>query len=244
LNWLTTTTTEPMSKKWNIRSVFFEDEKPKKGKPGKSPAASKTPPAAASAPRTSPAPAAAAQSSAPAPSGPVTGGISDRFVKVLMAAMEGANLPGFDYLEYKKTLQNLKKMNFTDSVRYQTAYTAAQSMGVTPAQLADSAQHYLNVLGKEKAKFSQALKGQRSQQVSDKEQQLKQLEGSIAQQEAKIKELQEQIKKTKTNQNKLQSDISKSNSKLAQTQADFEATYEVLTQGIEKDVVQMKEFLK
>ncbi|MEM9527960.1 MAG: hypothetical protein AAGA31_15200 [Bacteroidota bacterium] len=177
---------------------------------------------------------------------PITteGEVNDRFVKVLMEAMERANQPGFDYLEYKKALQNLKKMNFTDSVRFQTAYATAQSMGVTPKALVDSAQHYLSALNQEQQKFGQALKGQRAQQVSDKELQLKQLDESISQQETKIKELQAQIAKTKTEQKKLRDTINKSTSKLAKTQADFEQTFTVITEGIKKDIGQMQEFLK
>lgn len=237
-------------KKWNIRSIFFEED-PNQKPTGKAPAAKPPKSKTTTAPSSpSPAPAAAAPQSSPnvptsAPeAGPVTGGVSDRFIKVLMAAMEEVNLPGFDYLEYKKSLQNLKKMNFTDDVRYQTAYAAAQSMGVTPAQLIDSAQHYLNTLAKEQQKFSTALASQRTQQVSSKQDQLKQLDASIAQQEAKIKELQAQIKGTKSKQEKLQKDIATSNTKLAQTQADFEATYNVLIGGVKQDVENMKQYLK
>ena len=161
-----------------------------------------------------------------------------------MEAMETANLPGFDYLEYKKALQNLKKMNFTDSVRFQTAYATAQSMGVTPKALLDSAQHYLQTLKKEESKFAQALKGQRAQQVSDKEAQLKQLDSSIQQQEAKIKELQDAIKKTKAEQQKLRSTISKSTEKLSKTQADFQATYQLIAGEIQTDIESMQEYLK
>ena len=93
-----------------------------------------------------------------------SGNVDDKFVKILMESMEKANLPGFDYLEYKKSLQNLKKMNFSDDVRYQTAFAAAQSMGVTPADLLKSAEHYLGTLGKEQVKFEQALNGQKGQQ--------------------------------------------------------------------------------
>ena len=158
--------------------------------------------------------------------------------------MEAANLPGFDYLEYKKSLQNLKKMNFTDSIRFQTAYATAQSMGVTPAQLQESAQHYLNVLGKEQKKFSNALSGQRAAQVSDKEAKLKQIDADVKRQEAKIKELQAQIDKSRAEQEKLRSSIKNNVDKLAKTQADFETTLSVITDGIRKDMANMKEFLK
>lgn len=233
-------------KKWNIRSIFFEDE-PVKKTAGKSSGSKKSVGKPTAASTTTPAPAAAAteqQAEPSLPAGEVAGEVSDKFVKVLMAAMEAANLPGFDYLEYKKSLQNLKKMNFTDDVRFQTAYAAAQSMGVTPPQLVDSAQHYLNTLNKEQAKFSQALAGQKAQQVSSKKEELKKLDADIKQQEAKIKALEAEIEKTKTKQKKLQVDISRSNTKLSKTQADFETTFKILTDGIEEDVAKMKQYLK
>jgi hypothetical protein len=226
-------------KKWNIRSIFFEDEPATKRNATGSAAKQPTKPASAPSSQ-NPAPASAPKSQDAA----LDGEVSDKFIKVLMAAMEAANLPGFDYLEYKKSLQNLKKMNFTDDVLFQSAYAAAQSMGVTPTQLVDSAQHYLNTLEKEQAKFSQALSGQKVQQVSSKRDELKQLDAGIARQQAKIKELETEIEKSKARQKKLQADISRSNAKLEKTQADFETTFKILTEGIEKDVEKMKQYLK
>ncbi|MEO0733615.1 MAG: hypothetical protein AAFZ52_12335 [Bacteroidota bacterium] len=216
----------------NLKGLFVvEEEGKKKTAPAKpSPAPKKPSPAPAAAPST--------------PSVSVSGNVNDRFVKVLLEAMEKANQPGFDYLEYKKALQNLKRMNFTDAVRFQTAYATAQSMGVTPKALMDSAQHYLTVLGEEEKKFAAALKGQRAQQVGDRENQLKSLDASIKQQEEQIKALQEKIAKTKAEQKKLRDSMNKSTAKLTKTQADFEETYAVITGGIREDVTKMQEFLK
>lgn len=172
------------------------------------------------------------------------GSVNDRSVKVLMEAMEAANSPGFDYLEYKKSLQNLKKMDFTDSIRFQTAYASAQTMGVTPGQLQESAQYYLNVLENEQKKFSNALSGQRAAQVNDKEAKLKQIDAEVKRQEEKIKELQAQIEKSRTEQQQLRTTIKKSVDKLDKTQADFETTLNVITDGIRQDIAHMKEFLK
>ncbi|MFK8162846.1 MAG: hypothetical protein AB8H12_10330 [Lewinella sp.] len=222
----------------NLKSYFIVEEEGKQGvpssagKPAGKPA--KSTPASPKELQTAPA-------SAPIS---ISGDVNDRFVKVLMEAMEAANLPGFDYLEYKKSLQNLKKMNFTDSVRFQTAFATAQSMGVTPKQLQDSAQHYLNTLNAEQKKFSKALAGQRSQQISDKEGQLKQIDADVERQEAKIKELQAQIGEAKAAQAKLRKSIKGSVDKLAKTQADFETTFRIITDGIEKDKAHMAEFLK
>lgn len=222
----------------NLKSYFIVEEegtkKPKTPTAGKP--AVKTPAKPAPPKGTAAAPASAPES--------LEGSVNDRFVKVLLEAMEAANLPGFDYLEFKKSLQNLKKMNFTDSVRFQTAFAAAESMGVTPKQLQDSAQHYLDTLTKEQQKFSKALAGQRAQQISDKQTKLKQIDAEIGRQEAKIKELQAEIEKSKAAQSKLRKSIKGSEDKLTKTQADFETTMQIIADGIKQDKAHMAEFLK
>jgi hypothetical protein len=225
----------------NLKSYFIVEEKgrPKAAKT----LPNKTKPTAAGKASTAPKGTPSAPANAPTKTS-VAGSVNDRSVKVLMEAMEAANLPGFDYLEYKKSLQNLKKMDFTDSIRFQTAYASAQSMGVTPAQLQESAQHYLDVLEKEHKKFSNALGGQRAAQVNNKEAQLKQIDADVKRQEAKIKELQALIEKSRTEQTKLRGSIKSSVDKLAKTQADFETTLNVITGGIRQDMTNMKEFLK
>ncbi|TXF88484.1 hypothetical protein FUA23_14455 [Neolewinella aurantiaca] len=225
----------------NLKSYFIVEEEggpkvaktlPDKSKPVEGAKGSATPKGAPVAPAPPPA------------QRTVSGSVNDRSVKVLMEAMEANNLPGFDYLEYKKSLQNLKKMDFTDSIRFQTAFATAQSMGVTPGHLQESAQHYLSVLENEHKKFSNALKAQRAAQVNNKEAKLQQIDADIKRQEAKIKELQSQIEKSRAEQTKLRETIKGSVDKLAKTQADFETTLSVITDGIRKDMANMKEFLK
>lgn len=183
------------------------------------------------------------QPAAPPSSAPPQGKVSDRFVEILLQSMERANQPGFDYLEYKKALKNLEKMNFDDSTKFQTAYAAAQSMGVTPDQLVKSAEYYLKTLKGEEDKFSAALAKQRNDQIAKKENRLTQLGQSIQEQEARIKELQDKIAKTRAQQEKLRKDIANSTGKIAKTQADFERTYRTIVDSIKADVAKMKEYL-
>ncbi len=189
---------------------------------------------------------AAATNPAPAAPHPTTTGgkVADKFVEVLLQAMERANLPGFDYLEYKKALQNLEKMNFDEGMRFQTAYAAAQSMGVTPAQLTDSAAHYLSALKVEQDKFAAAMQKQQDEQVGSKQEELKRLDGLVAEQETKIKQLQEQIEKTRARQQQLQQTIGESQGKIQSTAADFQKTYATIAGSITADIEKMQQYLK
>ncbi|MEN0051263.1 MAG: hypothetical protein AAF806_29635, partial [Bacteroidota bacterium] len=68
------------------------------------------------------------------------GKVSSKFTEVLLGSMEKADLEGFDYLEYKKSLQSLAKMPMDEATRYKSAYAMAQTMGVSPDKLVQTAQ--------------------------------------------------------------------------------------------------------
>ena len=87
---------------------------------------------------------------------PERGTVSNKFVEVLAAALEKNNQQGFDYFEFRQALRNLAKMPMDEATRFHSAYAMAQTMGVTPEKLVESAKFYLDVLAKEQAKFSEA----------------------------------------------------------------------------------------
>jgi len=131
-----------------------------------------------------------------------------------------------------------------EATRYQSAYAAAQSMGITPQKLITSADHYLKVLAQEEHNFNEALKSQQQRQVSDQKAELPKLDEEIKKLEAEIKHRQERIKKAKAQQTKIAKSIDSAEVKLRNTHNDFEASYNAIAAQIQKDVEGMKTYLK
>lgn len=167
-----------------------------------------------------------------------------KFMDVLFVAMEQNNLPGFDYLEYKKSLQSLAKMPMDVATKYQSAFAMAQTMGVTAPALIQTAQHYLDVLQKEEQKFEQALANQEKNRINSKEEQLKTLEQGIQKKSDQIKALTAEIQKDQEMLGQLKNEISESALKMESTKKDFAATYGELVDQIKADLNNMKQFLK
>jgi chromosome segregation ATPase len=222
----------------NLKSLFIVDD----GSTKKAPAKTLPPKPEASSPAASkqPTPAAPAQTT----EGERPGVVNKKFTNTLLNALEKANQPGFDYLEFKKALQNLKKLNMDDSTRFQSAYATAQSMNVTPQQLKDSAAHYLSVLTAEQQNFELALKGQQQTQIKDQEEQLPRLEAEVKRLEIQIKQLEEQIKKAKADQTRIKKSIEQAGVKLSNTKNDFLASYRAIADQIQSDVEDMERYLK
>lgn len=172
------------------------------------------------------------------------GKVSPKFVDVLLKAIEANNLDGFDYLEFKQSLQNLAEMNMDEQTKYQSAFAMAKTMGVTPSKLVNSAQHYINVLKKEESKFSDALKNQKQKQVVNREQGIKGLEETIVKKQQMIEKLQKEIEIDKQKLEKQRTAINESVAKVQATKEGFISAYHSVLGQIQGDIDKMNSYLK
>ena len=217
----------------NLKSLFIvEEEVPDKGKAKASKPANKAPSAPVSTPARKP--------MVQARDGKVT----QKFTDILLSAMDKADLEGFDYLEYKKSLKSLQKMNMAEGTAYQSAYAMAQTMGATPEHLVKTAEHYLNALVQEEKKFENALSNQQDNRVGAKRQEQQQLTKTIQDKEAQIKMLQAEIQQHQQKLGKLDGEIKQADLSIANTKNDFFASYQNLVRQIQEDITKMKQYLK
>ena len=219
-----------------LKSLFIVDDEEFVKQAGKQDApAAKAPPSKPSSAKTP---------SKPTSSTISSGKPSSKFTNVLLGAMDKNNIEGFDYLEFKQSLQNLSKMPMDETTRYQSAFAMAKTMGATPAGLIKTAGHYVRVLQAEEQKFQQALQNQRSKQIADKEAQQKQLEGAIKEKSKRILELNKEIEAHQKKMDKLRSEIAQSSVKVESTKNDFMASFQLIVGQIQKDIDNMKRYLK
>ena len=173
----------------------------------------------------------------------VKGEVNDKFLKILFDALEKNNLDGFDYLEFKKSLQSLSAMPMDEATRFKSAFAMASSMNVTTKQIMDSADFYLQILTQEEQKFNKALAQQKSTKVHAQEEQVKQLENTVKQKAAQIKQLTEEIDKLQQEIMTTNAEISKQTAKVTKTKNDFMMSYDAVVSQIKTDVANMKKHL-
>lgn len=175
----------------------------------------------------------------------VAGGkVSDKFLNILLAAMDKQNLDGFDYLEYKQSLQSLDQISMDEPTKYRSAFAMAQTMGANASNLVKTAQHYLQVLAEEEKKFEQALVNQRNLQITEKEQNLKSFNQSIADKTSQIQKLTEEINQIRKNMENMTGELQEAQFKLDSTKNDFLITYQSLVDHIRQDIENMNQYLK
>ena len=174
----------------------------------------------------------------------ISGGVAnEKVMETLSNALQTNNLDGFDYFEFRGSLQSLAKMPMDEQTRFQSAYAMAQTMGVTKQKLMDSGAHYLNVLQNEQLKFQQALDNQKSGNLVAKEQEAKNLEGVIGQKAEQIKRLTEEIQQHQAQIEEMKKQITEMGAKVENTKNDFQATYNLLTSQMQADLANIQKYL-
>lgn len=173
----------------------------------------------------------------------IEGKINNKFLNILFDALEKNNLEGFDYFEFKKSLQALEKMPMDEATRYRSAYAMASSMGVTAPSLVQTAGHYLKILDAEGQKFQQALAQQNNAGVGGKQSSLKKLETIVQQKAEQITKLTQDITALQKEIETTKQTIAKTSTRILQTKSDFDKSYEHLKGQIDNDVTKMKEYL-
>lgn len=172
------------------------------------------------------------------------GNVDDKFLDILLNAMSENNKEGFDYLEFKNSLQSLAKMPMDEKTRFQSAFAMAQTMGATPAILIDTADHYLNVLAKEEKAFEDSLAAQRQKQIGEKENEAASLEKMIGEKTAQILKLNTEIEEHKNQLGKIKSTLNDASAKIDKTKQNFIASYNHLVEQVRDDIKKMQQYLK
>lgn len=176
--------------------------------------------------------------------GPIVGKVSEKFTHILLKALESHNQEGFDYIEFKRALQNLEKMQGVDPAKtYEIAFATARTMGATSTGLISSAERYLTVLKKEQEKFNLTLEDQKKKQIGTKVEELRDVKELIKQKEARIKELAAEIEAHKSSLSGLQEELDSAAYKIESTSKDFVESYANLVGQIRRDVDNIKKYL-
>jgi hypothetical protein len=103
-------------------------------------------------------------------------GLDEKSIEFISKAIEKANLPGFDYLEFRMAVDNLKKIDFDEATAYKSVFATAKTMGLTKEKLLETAAHYKAIVLKEKEQFDAASAKQQDNKVGANLQQVAELQ--------------------------------------------------------------------
>lgn len=163
-----------------------------------------------------------------------------KFTDLLLKAIENQNLEGFDYLEFKNSIQSLTKVIPDESMRFKSAFEMAKTMGLDKAKLIQSGTHYINVLNAENKKFKDALENQKAKQIQGKSDQVAAVEKSIADKTKMIENLKKEIDTHTSQLDQLRSEVNEAVIKIESTNQQFIASFNLVYNQINEDIEKIK----
>jgi hypothetical protein len=174
---------------------------------------------------------------------PAEGKTDTAIAENLANALEEANIDGYDYFEYAKTLEALSATIPSEQVRYQTAFASAGVMGATKEKLIETAQHYTNILNEQGEKFSGFVAQQIEQNVTSKESGLTQIDSSIQEKAELIQKLTQEINELTQQKTEIANEVAENKIKIERVQNDFAATLKVFLNKIKKDMDKISTYI-
>ena len=131
-----------------------------------------------------------------------------------------------------------------EKTKFQSAFSTAQTIGVTVPKLLDSISFYQKILAKENNDFLSALNQQVSIKVGDKKKEVEDYARMIEEKKAQIQTLNKEIAKHEELITGLSSKIEADTVSINTTRKDFETTYYNLMHQINEDANKIKKYLE
>ena len=219
-----------------LRGIFFEDTEETTEPTEASAAVSAV--AAASAPVSTAVPSAVVTPQVSIPqinSTAIIGGVNDEMANMLMAAIEEANLPGFDYIEFRDAVNKMANTGMTESNKFLAIFTTANSMGLTRESLLSSIDHYVSVINEKREGFMEHVSALMASEVDGRHEQAAKLDAEIAEAAEQIAELNKKIQESQHAKINLQNEANTEKMNIENTRASFEATFQMVLNKLESD---------
>jgi chromosome segregation ATPase len=170
-------------------------------------------------------------------------GLDEKSVEFLTKAIEKANLPGFDYIEFKQALTNLAKMQIDEATAVKSAFGTAMTMGLTKEKLLETAHHYRSILIKEKEQFEEASLKQKDIKIATNIRTVDELRMKISENESKIKQLQDEIDQARMKIRDLDYEREQAHQKIEEAKTKFIFSHQSILNQIEKDIENISKYI-
>jgi hypothetical protein len=170
-------------------------------------------------------------------------GADQRTLEFLTATVEKNNLPGFDYIEFKRAIATLISMQMEEPLAIKSAFATAATVGVTKEKLIESAGYYRNLLQKEQDQFSAALAGQTTAKVKARQEEALRLRDQIERHKAEIVRLQDEMAAYLEQADQTEKQAVTESEKIEKARSNFEQTLSSILLHIDGDVEAMHKHL-
>ncbi|GHB80937.1 hypothetical protein [Persicitalea jodogahamensis] len=209
--------------------------------------------------RPAPRPSSATKASGPIPAQPeivnkpesapisATAEVDRKFVEHFAELLEKANLPGPDYFEFKQSLKSMEGLGLSEEKQFQASWASfkAMALGITDTSvLTSSANHYGNVLNKDRESFLKDVEKAIDDRIGSLKQESKKLHDNNTSYSQQILDLQKKIDENNGRLDKINDEVQEQTEKINSSRASFDLTYQSMVDQINADIEKINRYLK
>lgn len=166
---------------------------------------------------------------------PIPGQVDSEMAKILEDAIQEANIPGFDYIEFRDVLSNMASLGLPEQKLFQAAFASAQIAKVTKTQLLEAIDFYIKVIATKAQEFNEYVAGLEATDVSGKDKAIADLEKLIEEDALQIQKLTASIGERRQKQDALRMEKAQADLDIKNKTAAFEATKSTVVDKLNSD---------
>ena len=170
-------------------------------------------------------------------------GAEEKSLLALVGALHHNNLPGFDYIEFRQSLNKLSGLSMDEATVFKSAFATASTIGLTKEKLLKTANRYRDVVGGESMKFDSALNSKIKSKISDRNVKVEQAKKKIEAFQSEITRLEEQIKLYADGIETAKKEIETDKEHIKTTGVNFEKTLNTILDQIDRDILNINQYL-
>lgn len=171
-----------------------------------------------------------------APVGQVDATSANEFDQYFRNIMDKANLPGPDYFEFAKALDNLKNSGLPEQQKFLAVFAGFAAQGLTPDKLVSAAEQYIQILNDAKVSEFDKSVDSANGQIQNRQNQY----DSLVEENSK---LAQKMQGNNEKSAQLQGEIITLKGKLESKKTTFNMTFNNFIAGIQKDIQNIKTYL-
>lgn len=162
--------------------------------------------------------------------------VSPEIQEHFMNKMDKANLPGPDYYEFKKAINN-SISTMPENILFQSTFTTLNTLGMTKDVLLKSIDEYNKVLDVDKVEFDKVIASNIATEVTSKEEQYKK---NIEE----INSLQQKVLELNQTNGKIQNDIMQAQNTINKNISGYTQGYNAMKQTLETDKTKINSYIQ
>jgi len=170
--------------------------------------------------------------------------IDDQMIASLLETLEENDLPGFDYLEFYKSLKAQDNTDIPEKLKFQTVFATAGVLGLTYEKLNESINHYLQKLLEKEADFKSMVDRQLQDKVVLKQTEFQNIQKKEEELIKKIEVINKELEGYKTRKAEIRNEITEQEKKIENVKNNFFAALKHLQTKISEDRDKINTYLK